>query len=388
MMCSAPLLFVLSSLAFATTDLSITGHGLGATASAGGFETLAGTSKGRIRVAADEGAWNLLFVDVALRTPNPQNAQEVNEAAALLGNHAWLTPHESTVGTTITPSLAGLVDAQDLAAADGAAVWLDPALVIEQVAAAATAGPDFVKQLGQPVLAQRNDLTWCTQFPTWTASPVAEYWLTTFSHPGGYGAATTFDVIDWTRLLENAAVKKVGAAAWRQFARGGGLNDAAAFGLELRVQAVSLQGNPIPTALSTAEATPGLVTASQEKPHFKISQPITIAIPYIPPFLPAATIPYEPGVLDPTLGAGTMIAAIGRMTSATHAVFPAGSEFLSTPLLRWPEPEGPLAFFEIPAGAKKGYVRFEDLIGVHESEACPVEGFAWDPVDTSDTSGD
>ncbi len=384
MMCSAPLLFVLSSLAFATTDLSITGHGLGSPASAGGFETLTGTSKGRIRVAADQGAWNLLFVDVTLRAPNPQSTQDVNDAAVHLGNHPWLTPHQSTVGATLAPSLAGLVDAQDLATASGAALWLDPALVIEQVAAAATAEPDFVKQLGQPVLAQRNDLTWCTQFPTWTASPIADYWLTTFSHPGGYGPATTFDVIDWTRLLENAAVKKIGAAAWRQFARGGGLNDTAAFGLELRVQAVSLQGNPIPAALSTAEATPGLVTANQEKPHFKISQPITIAIPFIPPFLPSASIPYEPGVLDPTLGAGTMVAAIGRMTSATHAVFPSETESLSTPLFRWPAPEGPLAFFEIPPGATKGHVRFEDLVGVHESEACPIEGFDWDPIDPSD----
>lgn len=385
MICCPTLVLVLSSFAVAPTDLSIQGFGLGAPSQASGLGTLTGTSKGRITVTADEGTWNLLVVDVALREPNPMNLNEVAEAATHLSNHPWLTPTNTHLGSTgLVTTLGGLVDGQDLAAAVGTELWVDPGLVGELVTASATNDPNDVRSYGQPVLLGETALTWRTQFPTWAGSPIGEYWLTTFSHPGNVGVATMFDVIDWTRLMENAAVKEIGAPAWRYFARSGELHDVVEFGLEVRVQAISLQANPIGAATPDPTTTPGLETENNNKPHFRISQPITIAIPYIPPFTPTTPFPYEPGVLDPNLAAGTMIAAIGRMTSATHAVFPTAGHDVSSLLFRLPDADGPLAFFDVPPGAVAGLVRFEDQDGPNDPPGLPIEPFLWVPLKSYD----
>ena len=385
MLSSASLLFAVSCTSFASTQLSIDGFGTTGTSvlsQATGQQTLFDTHRGRITVIADEGTWNLLAVDISVRQLGVGESYPP-DVAQLVATHPWLVPVPQWEMANLAGSLTGFVDPASLANATGTELRVSHQVIAGMVLDCVDAEDD-VKQYGQPVLQSATSLTWQTQFSLWTSSPVWEFWATTFSHPGNFGPAATYDVVDWLRLAENAALQWVGEATWRQIARSGDLERLADFGLRVHIHAVSLRGNPDPGPGTTPANTPGLVVPNPaDKPIFRISQPVTIAIAYLPPEDLPPELHYLPGVIDPSQPSGTLTAAIGRMTSATHALFPAGEGDgeapALAPLLRYPHPEGPIAFFDVPPGAVAGDVHFVDLVGINESALIPIDPFLWNP---------
>lgn len=372
-----------------------------ATASLTSYAQLELTRQGRIEITAAAGSWTLLATDVAIEDPSTSSEYQV--WSELIVQYPWLLRSESTVQEELPAYIDGLVDPADLV--NNTTPLLVPGPMFQLLVGAcinpANYDPSAVRSWAQPVLsnvAGPANQTWRSLYPTWLGTPMEQFWMNAYAQPRQAGE--TFEQIDWLRLMESSArVESQGLPInqqWREFARSGDLSRAAGLGLHLHIQAISMRGSVSAPPTNDPATTPGLIITPPQggppagPPRFTVSPPITIAIPYTPPVDEGATVPYYPDLLDPTVQpGGIMIAAIGFITSATHAVFPGplkyqGDEegeyvqtWIQVPLIRAPGPEGNLAWFQVPGDAQTGYVEFVDLLGPDESALLPINGFFW-----------
>lgn len=368
----------------AQTSIQIDGVAGGSPLVASGGETLVGTSQGRITIAAEPGSWTLMVADIAMVDVAPSSPM-FGVWSSLISKYPWLARQQSTVAeellsTQSSSYLGNLVEPADLAAEASKSLLVRGADVLGLVGLCVNpVNPDSeaVRAYGQPLLAAQTSVSWKTAVSLWSASPMGVYWSRTYARPP-FGQLETFEQVDWTRLLESAALGQTTLDNWLDFTRSGAIYTAASLGLELHVQAVSLKGNSASPPTSDPGTTPGIegVTPSALA-RFKISQPVSIAIPFTPPFLPGLQIPYKPGVVNPDQPKGTLLAVVGRITSATHAIFPGANGGIKVKLLRLPDSGGPFALIDVPVGALPGLVHFADLDGVDESAVIPIDPFLW-----------
>lgn len=387
--------FSIAPRSSAQVALAIDGYGLTGPASALSGETLYGTKQGQIYVVnADTGAWSMLAVGVSLQPYNSEDP-EYPQYLQLITAYPWLVsspvPVAASLGSTShADSIVGLVDPADLISAAAAQLLVRSQDLASQVRACVdpqAPDPDEVKSHGQAILLGETGVKWRSKYPTWSGVGMEEYWLPTYARPAL--GEEDFTNVHWYRLMESACINAVGYQETIAFTRGADVVIAASLGLYLHVQAVTLQGNPPSVPTADPETTPGLenVTAAN-LPRFKVSLPITIAIPYTPPFLPGQYVPYEAGVVNIAAAPGAvMTAAIGVTTSATHAVFPSGAKYAKTPLYRF-LPGGSLTIFIVPPDATAGYVEFHDLKGEDEAALMPIKGFSYTPPEELQNSDD